>query len=409
MRPKADAQILLKERQPLRRSHECSLAVLPFENVSGDPADIHLCQGVVADLISALCRFRSLMVTARHSAFLVAAHAKSLREVGSQLGVRYVLSGGFRRVGSKIRITMELNEAESENTIWAERYDGTLADIFSFQDDVTAATASRLAAQIDMAERRRVMDQSHPNLHAYGLILQGQELGIFNRQDSNSFARRLFEQARDLDPHYGRAYAAISRTLNVEWRYGWTEDPAGTLNDALKLAIEAVRNDDLDARGYSEMGLAHLYKKEHDASLAAYEKALELNPNDADLLAEMGDCLSYVRKADLGVSLLQRAIRLNPYHPDFYLWYLGDAYFHLGDYEKTVETLNKMRDPSEGHRLMAASYALLGQKKDARRHAQALLEVHPNFSIQHWRTVPPNKYPEDLEIFVKGLRMAGLR
>jgi adenylate cyclase len=392
-----------------RPAPEGSLAVLPLENVSGDPADLHLCQGMAADLITNLCHFRNLMVIARHSTFLVAAQLQSLREIGQQLGVRYLLSGSFRRVGKGIRITVDLIEAETENTIWSERYDGSMDDIFAFQDDVTATTASRVAIHIDLAERRRLAAQAHPDLYAYGLILRGQDLSFRFRPESNLHARRLFEQARDLDPLYGRSYAAISRTFNFEWRYNWTSDPEAALNKALILAKLAVQYDDLDARGFSEMGLARLYLKEHDEALAAYEHALELNPNDADLLAEMGDCLVYVRQAERSVQLLERAITLNPYHPDFYLWYLGDAYFHLGEYEKTIQTLQKMRDQSEGHRLMAASHALLGQSDEAQRHAQAVMEVHPNFTIEQWRKVPPNKYPEDLEVFVEGLRKAGLR
>ncbi len=289
---------------------DSSLAVLPLRNVSGDPADAHLCQGVVADLISNLCRFRNLMVIARHSAFLVSSHLQWLREIGQQLGVRYLLSGRFRRVGNQIRFAIDLIEAETENTIWSERYDGSIADIFAFQDDVTATTAARLAVHIDIAERRRFSAQNHPNLHAYGLILRGQDLSFRFRPESNSHARRLFEEARILDPRYGRSYAATSRTFNFEWRYNWTNDPDAALNEALNLAKLAVQYDDLDARGYSEMGLAHLYKKEHDEALAAYERALQLNPNDADLLAEMGDCLVYVRQAERAVTLLERAIRL---------------------------------------------------------------------------------------------------
>ena len=141
---------------------DCSLAVLPLENVSGDPADTHLCNGIVTDLISNLCRFRNLMVIARHSSFLVAAHLTSLREIGQRLGVRYLMSGSFRRAGKQIRITVDLIEAESESTIWSERYDGSLAEIFALQDAVTATTAARLAVHIDMAERRRLSAQSLP-------------------------------------------------------------------------------------------------------------------------------------------------------------------------------------------------------------------------------------------------------
>ena len=401
--------IALPFLQPQQSAPDSSLAVLPLENVSGDPADLHLCQGVAADLISNLCRFRNLMVIARHSTLTVTAHTKSLREIGNQLGVRYLLTGRLRRAGNRLRVAVDLIEAQTENTIWSERYDGGIEDIFAFQDDVTATTASRLAVHIDLAEKRRLTTHSHPNVHAYGLILRGQDLSFRFRPESNWHARRLYEQARDLDPHYARSYAAMSRTFNVEWRYAWTNDPEAALNEALNLANLAVQHDDLDARGYSEMGLAHLYKKEHEPAIAAYERALQLNPNDADLLAEMGDCLAYVRQAERSVKLLERAMRLNPYYPDAYLWYLGDAYFQLGEYEKTIETLQKMRDGSEGHRLMAASYAYLGNAQEAQRHAHALLEVHPNFSIAQWRKVPPHKYPEDLEVFVEGLRRAGLR
>lgn len=410
--PRAEATVALSlpnGSTEVRRTTDSSIAVLPLENATSDAADAHIVQGIVSDIISSLCRFRNLMVIARHSTFLVSSQLQSLREIGQALGVRYLLTGSYRRFGPKIRINVELVEAETENIIWSEKYDGTLDDIFSFLDDVTATATSRLAFHIDTAERRRLSIHNHPNLHAYGLILRGQDLGYRFRPETNHHARILFEQAREIDPQYGRSYAAISRTFNVEWRYSWTRDPEAALDMAVALAKQAVERDDLDARGFSEMGIAHLYKKQHEEALAAYERAIELNPNDADLLAEMGDCLVYVRQAERSVELLHRAMRLNPYHPDSYLWYLGDAYFHLGDYEKTISTLLKMRDQSEGHRLLAASYALLGRQADAERHAAAVMEAHPNFTIEKWRKVPPNKYPEDLEVFIDGLRRAGLR
>ncbi|MTH76862.1 adenylate/guanylate cyclase domain-containing protein [Paracoccus aestuariivivens] len=387
---------------------DASLAVLPMENLSGAPEDHYLCQGIIADLITSLCRFRNLMVIARHSSILAAANARSLREVGERLGVRYLLSANFRRVENRIRISVDLIEAASENTIWSERYDGVMADIFDFQDDVSSTTAARVAIHIDAKEQRRLTEQSHPALYAYGLVLRGQDMGFRFLPDANLHARRLFEQARELEPDYGRSYAAMSRTFNVEWRYNWTNDPDAALNKALSLAKRAVECDHLDSRGFSEMGLAHLYKKQHDEALSAYEHAVQLNPNDADLLAYMGDCLAYIRQGDRAVQLLERAIRLNPYHPDSYLWFLGDAYFHKGDYQNTIDTLHKMRDQSEAHRLLAASYAMLGQMDDARRHGAEVMRVHPNFTIEHWRKVPPLKHVEDLDLYVEGLRMAGL-
>ncbi|MDQ7774908.1 MAG: adenylate/guanylate cyclase domain-containing protein [Paracoccus aminovorans] len=388
---------------------DASLAVLPMENISADPGDLYLCHGLAADLITNLSRFRNLMVIARHSSVVAAASAASLPEIGQRLGVRYLLSGSLRRAGNRLRITAELIEAQSRNVVWSERYDGVMGDILDFQDEVAAMTASRVAIHIDAAERRRMAAHNHPAPFAYGLVLRGQDMGYRFLRDANLHARRLFEQARELDPGYGRSYAAISRTFNVEWRYNWTPDPAGALRQALVLARRAVECDSLDSRGYSEMGLSHLYLKQHDEALAAYEHAIGLNPNDADLLAYAGDCLAYVRQGPRAVQLLEKAIRLNPYHPDSYLWFLGDAYFHNGQYPETIRTLNRMRDPSEAHRLLAASHALLGQMPQARHHAGEVMRVHPNFTIAHWRKVPPLRHAEDLELYVDGLRRAGLR
>jgi tetratricopeptide (TPR) repeat protein len=314
----------------------------------------------------------------------------------------------LQRSGSQLRIRIQLNQAESGNMIWSERYDGQLTDIFAFQDDITEQITSLLAVQINPAERRRTQTQQVPDLQAYGLILRGQDLATRFVRESNLHARRLFEQAVELAPAYSRGYAALSRTFNLDWRYAWVDDRDAALNRAEELASTAIGYDDSDARGFAELGYALLYKKQHEECLGAYERALQLNPNDADLLAEMGDALGYCRQSERAIELLKKAIRLNPYHPDWYLWYFGDVYFFRGDYEKVIETLFAMRDKSEAHRLFASSYAHLGQLDNARKHARLVMEKHPNFSIEKWRTVPPNKYPEDNEIFVEGLRMAGL-
>ncbi|WP_155097691.1 adenylate/guanylate cyclase domain-containing protein [Paracoccus aestuariivivens] len=387
---------------------DASLAVLPMENLSGGKDDEFLCQGIVSDLITSLSRFRSLMVIARRSSALAASQAASLRSIGQNLGVRYLLTGSLRRSGNRVRMTFDLIEAARENTLWSERYDGILTDIFDFQDDIASTTASRVAIQMDMVERRRLAEQSHPALYAYGLVQRGQFLGSQFSPSANLGARQLFEQASLLDPSYSGSYAAKSRTFNVEWRYNWSRNPEAAVNEALNLAERAVQCDALDTRGLSEMGLAHLYKRQYSEAVAAYERALALNPNDADLLANMGDCLANVGQSERAVQLLERAIKLNPFHPDEYLWFLGDAYFHKGDYRKTIETLGRLRDQSEAYRLLTASYALLGLVNDARHYAGELMRIQPDFSIGRLRTLSALKRPEDREIYVDGLRRAGL-
>ena len=173
--------------------------------------------------------------------------------------------------------------------IWPDGFHGDLSDLFAFQDEVTAMIAARLAVQISATEQRRVLSEHPPALVAYGLVLRGQELSWQLRRETNLHARRLFEQAADIDPRYGRSFAGMSRTFNLAWQYRWPPRPAAALDTACEFALEAIRRDSLDGRGFSELGFAHPYKKCHDESLAAHERAIELNPNDADMLAEMGD------------------------------------------------------------------------------------------------------------------------
>lgn len=399
--------------EPIQKRPEkiknASVAILPLANLTGDHTDHHLCEGITADIISGLSRFRDLIVIAHNSVEPFRNRDVAPAKIGRKLDVRYLLDGSLQRSGTQLRIRVQLNEAESSNMIWSERYDGKLTDVFAFQDDITEQITSLLAVQINTAERRRIQTHQAPDLQAYGLILRGQDLMMRFVRESNFHARRLFEQAVELAPAYSRGYAALSRTFNLDWRYAWADDRDAALNRAEELASTAISYDDFDARGFAELGYALLYKKRHKESLGAYERGLQLNPNDADLLAEMGDALGYCRESDRAIELLNKAIRLNPYHPDWYLWYLGDAYFFRRDYEKVIEILLSMRDKSEAHRLLASSYAHLGQLENARKHGRLVMEKHPNFSIEKWRTVPPNKYPEDNETFVEGLRLAGLK
>ena len=387
---------------------EASVAVLPLSNMSGDPRDDHLCDGITGDVITNLTRFRDLLVIARHSAYVFRDKGVPLDQIGRQLGVRYLLTGGLQRAGTRLRLRVQLTEADQATVIWADRYDGDLSDVFAFQDDVTSMIAARLAVQISAAERRRVLATHKPEVHSYGLVLRGQALSLQFKKEPNFYARRLFEQACEIDPDYGRSYAGISRTFNREWRYSWVGTPEASLDQAVNLALTAIDRDSFDARGYSSLGFAYLYKKQLEASLAAYRRALELNPNDADIIVEYADALVYDGEPRKSLDLIERAMRLNPYYPDWYLWNLGDAYFHLGDYEQTIASVSKMRNPAESHRLLASSYAHLGIMDKARYHAEQLRIAHPNFSITHWRNVPPSKNPADLERFVEGLRKAGL-
>lgn len=385
-----------------------SVAVLPFANLGGEQGDSWFAEGITEDITINLSKFKNLFVIARNSAFLYKDKAVRPQDAARELGVRYVTQGAIRRAGDRVRITVELVDAENERTIWGERYDRNLDDIFAVQDEITETVVAASAVQIEATERNRARQGLPNDMAAYGYVLQGQQHIFKYTRNDNTTARVLYENALKADERYARANAALSRTLNLDWRYSWTTDPDHALDTALAYAQESVQLDPTDARGFGELGFVHLYRKEHDAAINAYERAVSLNPNDADLLSDMGDALAHAGQSEDAIGLLTRAMRLNPFYPDQYLWHLSGAYYNLKQYDEAVRAILKMHNPTEGRRLLAASYAQLGKLDEAREQAAKLMEAHPNFSLEHWSKILPDRHEEDVHHFVEGLRKAGL-
>jgi len=384
-----------------------TVAVLALSNLSGDPRIDHLCEGVAEDIIFNLSRFRSIQVIARHSAFLFSLKATPAREVQERLGARYILSGSLRRSNKRLRIAVELIDAASEAVVWSDRFNVVLADLFDVQDEIAASVATRLSVQIEFAERRQ--ESAYPqDMRAHGLLVRGNHLLQQFSPEANLHARRLFEEALTYAPQYSRAYSAMSRTHNLDWRYAWSERPEASLDAALGQARRATEFDQLDARGFAELAYARLYQKHIGEALADYGHALKLNPNDSDIIAEYADAVVYDGQPKKAVELLERAMRLNPYYPDWYLWYLADAYDSLGQYADVVSAVQRMHNPSEGRRLLAIAYAHLGMKPEAEAAAAEVLRLHPHFTISQWRQRPPFQSGDAFDRYVEGLRKAGL-
>jgi tetratricopeptide (TPR) repeat protein len=321
--------------------------------------------------------------------------------------VRYLLTGSLRRSDKGMRISVDLIDVKSEGVLWSDQFNIEIEQLFHLQDEITGAVASRLAVQIDFAERRQ--ESYYPrDMRVYGLVLRGQQLILQYSRDANAHARRLFEEALEIAPEYARAYSALSRTHNLDWRYSWSPSPDQSLDAAVELARRAVQLDQLDARGFAELGFANLYKKRHDEALADYARAMALNPNDADIIAEYADAMVYAGRPATSVELLERAMRLNPYYPDWYLWYLADAYFTMARHEDVIATVQRMLNPDEGRRMLAASYAHLGLMEQACAQAREVMRLHPGFTISHWRDRPPYRDQAILDNFIAGMRKAGL-
>ncbi len=384
-----------------------AIAVLALSNQSGDPRNDHLCEGIAEDIIANLTRFRNLIVIARHSSFLFNLRTNPLEEVQRKLGVRYILGGSLRRADKRLRIAVELTDAVSESVLWSDRFSLDVEELFDLQDEIAGAVAARLSVQIDFAERRQ--ESPYPrDMRAYGLLVRGQHLILKFTKEANAHARRLFDEAIELAPEYSRAHSAISRTHNLDWRYSWSAAPDQSLETAIEFARRAKQLDPLDARGFAELGYAKLYRKQLQEALVEYAHAMALNPNDSDIIAEYADALVYADQPAKSVELLEKAMRLNPFYPDWYLWYLADAYDVLGRYEDVVAAVQRMQDPSEGRRLQAIAYAHLGMMDEAKAAAREVMRRQPGFTISEWCQRPPFRQGPVLERYKDGLRKAGL-
>jgi tetratricopeptide (TPR) repeat protein len=268
--------------------------------------------------------------------------------------------------------------------------------------------AARLAVHVEGIELSRMRTKETVDLEAYGLVLHAQESFFAYTKRGNRTARRLYEKAIERDPKYARAYAALSRTHIYDWRYLWTDNPNESFDKALEAAKTAVQLDEGDARGYAELAFVNLWSKEIESAIGLYQRALLLNPNSADIMAELADALAYAGRLAEAEQRLTTAMRLNPFYPDWYLWYLADIYYGMGRYRDVIGAIEKMRDRSEGHRLLAAAYAMLGETEKASHFAAKVLERQPNFSVARWAAIQPDMDPTIQQQFVAGLLKAGL-
>jgi adenylate cyclase len=385
-----------------------SVVVLPFRFLGSDPSESWFADGLTEDITTNLSRFHDLFVIARTSAYVFGEAAIAPNKAAQELGVRYVATGSVRKAGPRIRVTIQLLDGEDERTVWGEQYDRQLEDLFDLQQEITEIIVSAVAANIAASERERLSQLAPSDVRAYTYVLQGQQHIYRYTREENTRARGLYESALELDPRYARALAATSRTFNIDWRYDWTELRDRALDKALDLALAAVDLDPKDARGYGELGFAHLYRKEHDAAVSAYRRALSLNPNDADLMSDFADTLAHCGQSEEAIELLHKAMRLNPFYPDEYLWYLGGAYYNLKRYEEAIQAVSGMQNLREGQRILAASHAQLGRTGAARAHAEKVLEAHPDFSLDHWARIQPDRQNDATLHFIEGLKKAGL-
>ena len=392
------------------RPEKPSIAVLPFKNINGDRAQAYFSDGITNDIITDLSKFRELFVIASNSVFVYKDKPVKAQQVKRELGVRYILEGSVQRASGRVRVNAQLIDAGSGHHLWAERYDRNLQDLFTVQDEIVQTIVATLAVKIDAEERARVMRKDTENLEAYDYVLRGWEYYWRSTRSANRHARRMFEKAIEIDPHYPTAYVGLGQTHMAHFAYGWTEFSDQALQTAHDLAQKALSLDETSAPAHALLGEVYRYWMQYDLALKEYDRAIDLNPNDANSHAERGAILNYRGETDAAIDALETTLRFNPHmRPSNYMQ-LGLAYYLKARYEDAIEILERglswYPDDVFIHIPLAAAYAQDGQEQNAARVAAKIRRLHPFFHIDHYGTAFVR--PADRSRIADGLRAAGL-
>jgi len=400
------------ERGELSLPDKPSIAVLPFQNMSGDPEQEYFADGVVDDIITALSRVRSFFVIARNSSFTFKGKAVDVKQVGRELGVAYVIDGSVRKAANRVRITAQLIDCSTGGHIWADRFDRELTDIFAVQDEVTTKIVAAMAVALTPDERQCLVRKGTLNLEAYDCLLRAREQWWRLTREGTANAEAMLARAIALDPDLSTAYAWLSYVRVQEHINGWVDDSLRSLKESYELAKKAVTLDDADPDAHNALGCAYLWLRRHELAIAEYERTIALDPNNARAHVEIGWVLHYAGRSAEAVEPINRGMRLDPLYPDVYLHILAQVYFRLGRFEEAVDLLKRriIRKPDTdiSRVLLAASYGYLGRTDDAKSQWAEALTSNPNFSLDQRRRVLPYKDPADFQQIVEGLNNAGL-
>jgi adenylate cyclase len=391
-----------------------SIAVLPFKNMSGDPEQEYFADGIVEEITTALSRFRQLFVIARNSSFTYKGRAVDVKQVGGELGVRYVLEGSVRKSSNKVRITAQLIDAATAAHLWADRFDGGIDDIFDLQDKVTASAVGAIAPKLQQAEIDRAKRKPTESLDAYDLFFHGMDNLYQWTLEGTNEALRLFHRAVELDPDFASAYSMAAYCYLWRKINGWTVNYEQEMGEAGRLARRAVDlgQDDAVALAFGGNTLAGLVG-DIEGGAALIDRALVLNPNLAAAWHSSGWIKIWLGEPDVAIEHLAIAMRLSPLDPFIHHWQSATALAHLcaGRYDEACiwgEKSLQGGNYTGGYRIAAASNALVGRIEKAQKIAARVRQLDPRFRISSVKDYVPFRRPEDLARYEDGLRKAGL-
>ena len=411
LRP-ASVEIAVTDERP-------SIIVLPFDNISGDPNEDHISDGIGEDLTTDLSRVGGLFVFSRNVAGEMKPRIAPGRresvdpmEVARKLGADYVLEGSVRRSGGKLRINAQLIDGKTGGHLWAERYDRDSKDVFVVLDEVILKIVTALKVRLTPGERDALADARTVNPDAWDLVLRGVvKLRRYTR-DTNKEAETLFRRAVEFDPDYARAHANVALSLSIRLLFGWANSPEATIEEALRFAEKAQAIDDSVEQVHIAFASIYLRKGMLDKAIESGERIVELNPGNPDGYAVLAVALSYSGGFDECLSTIGEATRRNPNGPFYYIWIEGQCLFMLERYDEALKQFEEVagRNPEfiGNLRFLAATQAHLGRTDDAEWTAEEILTIEPDDTLAKEREWLSYTQEEDIERYIEGLRLAGI-
>jgi adenylate cyclase len=388
-----------------------SIAVLPFQNLSGSEEQDYFSDGITNDIITDLSKFNQLFVIASNTVFTYKGKPVKVKQVSQELGVRYVLEGSVQKAGDKVRVNAQLIEGAKGHHLWAERYDRDIEDLFTLQDEIIETIVRTLAVKINEAERARVLRKRTENLEAYDYLLRGWHHYDRITRSANSQARQMFKKAMELDPRYATAYVALGASYSQAASYGWTEFPDQALQRAYDLAQKALALEEANASAHRLLGAVYVRWAQYDLAAEELKRAIELNPNDAESYGSLGSVMLYSGRKEEAIQAMETKNRFNPHLGPGDFMELGLAYYLEGRYEDAIRILERGvgQKPGfvENHIGLAAAYAQSGRSVEAKKAATTVLRLSPFFETESYGSA--FKSPADRAALVEGLRKAGLK
>jgi TolB-like protein len=386
-----------------------SIAILPFANLSGDPAQDYLSDGITEEIITDLSRWRQLAVRSRSATFRYRGTGADLARIARELDVRYIVEGSIRRHGESIRITAQLIDSETGNHVWADRFDRAFTDVFKVQDEVVQTIVGTMVGRVQVADEVRARRKPPASLAAYECVLKGNALA-WSDPEGAAEATRLFAKAIEIDPGYGFAHALLSHMRFREWidDLGGSDD--AVLDEAHRLAKRAVELADDESTCFAMLSYVCLFRRSFDLALQHMLRAVEINATNQWNTADMGNLLSHLSRAEEAIAWYERARQIDPYFgPDWYWHSLGRAHMLLHRYREAVTEMEQASvRPYYVCAYLAGCHARLKARARARALAAECLEKKPDFTISRWLAKEPFRDPADAAHLAECMRVAGL-